>query len=120
MSQISPRTPPILDPPIRLAVCVSGGGSTLQNLLDRMASGSLRAQVTRVIASRPGIGAIERAERAGVPVSVVTRKGQDVATFSRDVFQAARAGEADLVILGGFLSLIQIPQDFVGRVVNVH
>lgn len=115
-----PRTPPIADPPIRLAVCVSGGGTTLQNLFERIDSGRLRATVSRVIASRPGIGAIEKAERAGVPVSVVSRKGQDLARFSQEVFEAARAGEADLVVLGGFLSLIRIPDDYTGRVLNIH
>ncbi len=120
MNQTGPRTPPILDPPLRLAVCVSGGGTTLQNLFERIASGTLNARVTRVIASRPGIGAIEKAERAGVPVSVVTRRGQDLAAFSREVFDAAREGAADLVILGGFLSLIQIPDDYTGRVLNIH
>jgi phosphoribosylglycinamide formyltransferase-1 len=120
MRPSAPRNPPILDPPIRLAVCVSGSGTTLQNLLERIADGTLSARVTRVIASRPGIGAIERAERCGVPVSVVTRKGQDLAVFSHEVFQAARQGEADLVVLGGFLSLIRIPDDYVGRVINIH
>ena len=40
----SPRDPPILDPPIRLAVCVSGGGTTLQNLIDQIGAGRLRAR----------------------------------------------------------------------------
>lgn len=120
MNPPEPRTPPILDPPIRLAVCVSGGGTTLQNLFDRIASGSLKAQVTRVIASRPSIGAVGKAERASVPVSVITRKGRDLDSFSSDVFQAAREARADLVVLGGFLSLVRIPDDYVGRVMNIH
>ena len=71
-----PRDPPILDPPIRLAVCVSGGGTTLQNLIDRIADGRLQARVVQVVASRPGIGAIPRAEQAGIPVAVYSCRSQ--------------------------------------------
>ena len=112
--------PPILDPPIRLAVCVSGGGTTLQNLIDRIADGRLSAEIVQVIAGRPGIVAIGRAESAGLPVAVVERKGRAVAAFSEDVYRPIRERKADLVVLGGFLSLLDIPSDFAGRVLNVH
>lgn len=115
-----PRMPPIDAPPIRLAVCVSGGGTTLQNLLDRVADGRLRAEVVQVIASKPGIGAIARAEAAGVPVAVVERKGRSVEGFSVDVYAPIAETRADLVILGGFLALLDIPDEFEGRVMNVH
>jgi phosphoribosylglycinamide formyltransferase 1 len=115
-----PRNPPILDPPIRLAVCVSGGGTTLGNLLDRIGDGRLRAKVVRVVASKPGIGAIARAERAGVPVSVEARNKRTLDEFSEAIFDPMRRSRADLVILGGFLSLVKIPTDYAGRVINVH
>lgn len=119
---VVPRTPPIgpNDPPLRLAVCVSGGGTTLQNLVDRIKVGSLRAEVVQVIASRPGIRAIERSQQANIPVAVVTRKGQTLEAFSAAVFAPIREQRADLVILGGFLSLLQIPDDYAGRVINIH
>jgi phosphoribosylglycinamide formyltransferase 1 len=116
----APRDPPILDPPIRLAVCVSGGGTTLQNLIDRIAAGNLRAAIVQVVASRPNIGAIPRAEAAGIPVAVVTRAGRPLAEFSAAVFDPIRRRGADLVVLGGFLALIDIPPDYAGRVLNVH
>jgi phosphoribosylglycinamide formyltransferase-1 len=115
-----PRNPPILDPPIRLAVCVSGGGTTLQNLVDRIADGRLRAEVVQVVASRPGIGAIARAERSGIPVAVEVRGKRTVSEFSAGVFEPIRRQGADLVVLGGFLSLLEIPPDYRGRVINVH
>ncbi len=116
------RTPPIVppDPPIRLAVCVSGGGTTLQNLVDRIASGLLVAEVVQVIAGRPGLGAIGRAEAAGLPVAVEARSGRSVLEHSSAIFDRVRASGADLVILGGFLSLLKIPGDYEGRVINVH
>jgi phosphoribosylglycinamide formyltransferase-1 len=115
-----PRDPPIDDPPIRLAVCVSGGGTTLQNLISRIEAGTLRAQIVQVVASRPGIGAIGQTESAGLPVTVVPRTGSTLAGFSAGVFDAIRTSRADLVVLGGFLSLLTIAPDYAGRVLNVH
>jgi phosphoribosylglycinamide formyltransferase-1 len=119
----SPRDPPIArdDPPIRLAVCVSGGGTTLQNLIDRIASGRLRAQIVHVVASKPAIGAIARAEAADIPVTVAARGVyHSLADFSTAVFAPIRRARADLVVLGGFLALLEIPADYEGRVINIH
>lgn len=121
MGRMPPRDPPILDPPIRLAVCVSGGGTTLQNLLDRIADRTLEAEIALVVASRPGIGAIDRATAAGVKkVVTATRRSATLEAFSQTVFDAVRRESVDLVILGGFLSLIMIPDEYQGRVMNVH
>jgi len=120
MTADGPRNPPFDDPPIRLAVCVSGGGTTLQNLIDRSADGRLRAQIVRVVASRPKIGAIARAEAAGIPVALAVRGSGDLDGFSRSVFDPVRRSGADLVVLAGFLSLVKIPPDYRGKVLNVH
>jgi phosphoribosylglycinamide formyltransferase-1 len=119
----APRDPPIaLDaPPIRLAVCVSGGGTTLQNLIDQVAAGRLRAELVQVVASKPEIGAIARAEAAGIPVAVAVRRTYpDLAEFSAAVFAPIRSARADLVVFGGFLTLVEIPPDYEGRVLNIH
>ena len=55
-------------------VLLSGSGTTLQNLLDRIAAGALRAEIAVVIASRADAYGLERARRAGVPAVVVARK----------------------------------------------
>jgi phosphoribosylglycinamide formyltransferase 1 len=116
----TPRDPPISDPPIRLAVCVSGQGTTLQNLIDRIRARKLHAKIVQVIASRPRIGAIGRAEAAGIPLALASRSAQSVNEYSSSVFGPIRHSGADLVILGGFLSLLRIPPDYKGRVLNVH
>ncbi len=117
----APRRPADLDPPIRLAVCVSGEGTTLQNLIDRIRSGKLRAEIVQVVASRPRIGAIARAEAAGIPAGTgQAQRAVTISEFSSSVFDPIRHSQADLVILGGFLSLLQIPPDYKGRVINVH
>ena len=107
-------------PPIRLAVCVSGGGTTLQNLIDRIDAGELSARIVQVIASRHDIRAIDRAAAAGLPVAVEARGKRAVAAHSAAIFGQIRQARADLVILAGFLSLLEIPDDYRGRVINVH
>src|SRR5436309_8617005 len=116
----APRTPPIVNPPIRLAVCVSGEGTTLQNLIDQIRARRLRAEIVQVVASRPRIGAIARAEAAGSPLALANRNARSRTEFSASVFDPIRHSKADLVILGGFLSLLYIPAEYKGRVFNVH
>jgi len=107
--------------PIRLGVLISGGGTTLQNFLDRIADGRLLAEVAVVIASREGCAGIERVKQAGIPCQVVTRRDfGSVEDFSDAVFEHCRSAQVDLVTLAGFLSLIRIPEDFAHRVINIH
>jgi phosphoribosylglycinamide formyltransferase-1 len=117
---LGPRKPPILDPPIRLAVCVSGEGTTLQNLIDQIRGRKLQAQIVQVVASRPRIGAIPRADAAHIPMALANRNARSRSEFSASVFDPIRHNQADLVILGGFLSLLHIPPDYRGRVINIH
>jgi phosphoribosylglycinamide formyltransferase 1 len=116
----APRTPPIVDPPIRLAVCVSGGGTTLQNLIDQIRARKLRAQIVRVVASRPRIAAIDKANAAGIPLALADRAAKTPADYSRSVFDPIRQSQADMVVLGGFLSLVEIPSEYAGKVINIH
>jgi len=118
---IPPRDPPIVDPPIRLAVLLSGTGRTLENLIREIAAGRLRAEIVLVAASRPGVRGIEIANEAGLPVAVVPRRQfGSVEVFSQAVFDQVRAVGVDLVVLAGFMSLLRIPQDYAGRVMNIH
>jgi phosphoribosylglycinamide formyltransferase-1 len=101
-------------------VLLSGSGRTLENLLERIAAGSLAARVAVVVASRDRIRGIEIARRAGISVHVVPRGGKPLATWSQDVFAPCREARADLAVMAGFLSLVEIPADFAGRVINIH
>ena len=116
----APRNPPIAGPPIRLAVCVSGEGTTLQNLIDQIRACRLKAEVVQVVASRPRIGAIARAEAAGLPLALANYNARSKTEFSNSVFEPIRHSKADLVILAGFLALVKIPPDYKGRVINIH
>jgi formyltetrahydrofolate-dependent phosphoribosylglycinamide formyltransferase len=104
---------------LRLAVLLSGSGRTLENLLERIDAGRLAARVATVVSSRDGVRGVRIAARAGVPVDVLPPDG-DAATWSAAIFDRCRAAGADLVVMAGFLHLLPIPADFVGRVVNIH
>ena len=114
------REPPIVGLPIRLAVCASGEGTTLQNLIDCIQSRKLRAEVVQVVASRPRIGAIARAEAARIPLALANYQARSIERFSASVFDPIRHSGSELVILAGFLSLLRIPSDYRGRVINIH
>jgi len=97
-------------PPITLAVLISGSGTTLQNLIDQIAAGRLDARINLVVASRDGVGGIERARRANLNCIVVDRaRFTDDAVFSERVFHECEEAKADLVCLAGWLRLLKIP-----------
>jgi phosphoribosylglycinamide formyltransferase-1 len=107
--------------PLDLAVLVSGSGTTLQNLIDRIADGTLRARIRLVRGSRPGLLGTQRAEAAGIPTAVVNRRQfADCASFSREVFTLVDRAEVSLICLAGWLCLLDIPPRFTGRAMNIH
>src|SRR5262245_49912741 len=106
---------------LRLAALVSGNGTTLQNLLDRAADGRLPAQVVLVVSNNADAFALTRARRAGIATTAVNRKDAgSTAEFSRRIFHLCRGAKADLVCMAGFLQLLEIPDDYLGRVMNIH
>lgn len=93
---------------------VSGGGTNLQALLDAFHNSSI-VQIARVISTRAQAGALERARRAGVATTVL-RNPADA-----DELLAA-LGDAQLVVLAGYLKLVPRPvvSRFRGRMINIH
>jgi formyltetrahydrofolate-dependent phosphoribosylglycinamide formyltransferase len=110
-----------MDQPVRLAVLLSGNGTTLQNLLDRIGDGRLSARIVCVVSNKPDAFGLSRAANAGVPTAVIERRAcADRADFSRRIFDVCRSHQADLVCLAGFLQLLEVPTDFSLRVLNIH
>ena len=107
--------------PLNLAVLVSGSGTTLQNLIDRVADGSLPARINIVIGSRPELVGLQRAADAKLMNFVVDRRDcVDIPEFSRQVFKLIDDAGVDLVVLAGWLCLLDIPEKYAGRIVNIH
>jgi phosphoribosylglycinamide formyltransferase-1 len=107
--------------PVRLAVLLSGEGTSLENLFERIEKDELPARVEVVVASRPGAGGLARAERRGVPaLAVARREHPDVGAFNDALHAALAPFAVDLVCLLGFLSPFEPRERFAGRVLNVH
>jgi len=107
--------------PLRIVVLLSGGGTTLQNILDRIHNKTLAARVVHVIANKPDAYGLVRATQTGIPTSVVTRKSVPSSeSFSERIFDICREARAELVCLAGFMQFLPIPADFEHRVMNIH
>ena len=107
--------------PIKLAVLLSGSGTTLQNLVDCIRTGELAAEISIVIGSRPDLMGLERARSAALRHAVVDRREhRSCAEFSRRVFDLVDETKADLVCLAGWLCLLDLPDRYHGRVMNIH
>ena len=108
----------------RIAVLVSGGGTNLQALIDAEKRGECgNGEIVLVIASKPGVYALERANNAGIEGRVIARKDyESIAAYSKALTDAMVEASIDLVVLAGFLTIIdeQVYNAFPNRVLNVH
>jgi len=109
---------------LRIGVMVSGGGTNLQAILDRIDSGQLPGcQVVTVISSRPGAYALERARKHNIPCCVISRK--DFITpeeYDEAVLKRLKEYDVQLVVLAGFLSLLgeRVLAEYENAIINVH
>lgn len=108
-------------PLVRLAVLLSGEGTSLENLFERIERGELPARVEVVISSKTGAGGLARARRRGVPAFAVPRKEHPDPTGHNDaVHHVLTRFDVDLVLLLGYLSPFETRERFEGRALNVH
>lgn len=107
--------------PIRLAVLLSGTGRTLQNLIDKIKQGSLDARIEVAVGSRADAFGLQRAKNHGIPAVVVERKRYRRAEeFCNEITAQLDKYAVDLVIMAGFNCLYKIPDEYIGRVMNIH
>ncbi len=108
----------------RIAVLVSGGGTNLQALIDAQSRGDIgNGEIVLVIASKPGVFALQRAKNAGIEGKVIARRDyESIADYSRALTDAMVEAGIDLVVLAGFLTIIdeQVYNAFPNRILNVH
>lgn len=108
----------------RIGVLVSGGGTNLQALIDAEAEGRLgNGKISLVISSKPGVYALERAAKANIEARVLARAEYDsISEYSGALADALSEKEIDLVVLAGFLTIIdeRMYDKFQGRIINVH
>ncbi len=118
---MTPSVPKPRHEPIRLAVLISGGGTTLLNLAQKIESGELDAELAVAVCSNQSAYDKLTTRGLGMPVHLVSRKDHaDTASFSKTVFNIIQDADVDLVCLAGFLCLLSIPVNFNYRVLNIH
>lgn len=108
----------------RIAVLVSGGGTNLQAILESERRGeNPNGRVSLVVASKPGVYALTRAENFGVETAVVARKEYaDSAAFDAALLDVLQSHGIDVVVLAGFLSVLgpSVIAAYPNRILNVH
>ena len=107
--------------PFRVVVLVSGSGSNLQSLIDTV-HGRDGVAITRVVSSKEGVAALERAERAGIPTAVVPLAGREREERDAELAEVVAAERPDLVVLAGWMSILTgvFLDRFPDRVINLH
>ncbi len=109
---------------LNILVCVSGGGTNLQAIIDQVLAGKItNTKIVGVISNNYGVKSLERAERAGIPSCVLSPKDYpDRSAFNEAFLAKVKEIGPDLVVLAGFL--VRIPEEFVreysNRIVNIH
>ena len=109
---------------LRLAVLVSGGGTNLQAIIDRVADGTItNTEIAVVISNNYGVKALERAEQAGIPAVCVSPKDYaDRTAFNRALLEKVDSYQVDLIVLAGFLVVIPevMIDKYENRIINIH
>jgi phosphoribosylglycinamide formyltransferase-1 len=106
-----------------LAVLVSGGGSNLQSIIDKVEAGALDARIRVVFSNKPEAFGLERARRHGIPqVSFLHTEFPDRESFDREVVRVIREHGADTLALAGYMRLLTpwFLEQFPGRIINIH
>jgi phosphoribosylglycinamide formyltransferase-1 len=107
--------------PIRLGVLISGGGTTLINIIEYIWQGKLNAEVAVVISSLSKANGLAKAKNAGLDAKIVRKKDcADIDQFSKHIEAELVAADVDLVVQGGWLCLWKIPARYENRVMNIH
>ena len=107
---------------VKLGVLVSGSGSNLQAIIDNIEGGRLDARLQIIVSNLPGVYALERARKHGIPSLVLPHKGLKREEFDQKLVEVLRAHDVELVILAGFMRIITpvLLRAFPMRVMNIH
>ena len=107
-----------------IVVLVSGGGTNLQALINAQNSGEIKnGRISCVISSNPDAYAIKRAEKNSIPTRIIPRKEYpDSVTYSRAILETLREENADLIVLAGFMTILDecVTREYDYRIINVH
>ena len=108
---------------VNVAVLVSGGGTNLQAIIDFAKNGNLKSgKLVKVISSKAGAFALERAKNADIQTAVVEKKGKTQQEFEKGIIDELTKVNAQVIVLAGFMCILS--KDFTDRykdrIINVH
>ena len=110
--------------PTNIAVLVSGGGTNLQALIDAEKNGIIKSgKISLVISSKPGVFALERAEKAGIKTAVCERKAfADKKSFDDALLKLLEENNTELIVLAGFMCILgkEFTDKYPERIINIH
>ena len=109
--------------PLKIGVLISGSGSNLQAIIDRIAQGSLNAEIVLVISSRPDAYGLERAAKAGIPTIALNREVyKDAPAANQQIADALKEAGAEYVIMAGYMRKLtnEVLDAYPDKVVNLH
>jgi phosphoribosylglycinamide formyltransferase 1 len=109
---------------LRIGVLVSGGGTNLQALLDKIESGYLKdCCIVTVVSSKAGAYALDRADKYGIPSACISRKAYGtIEEYDAALIEHFKKCDVELVVLAGFLSMLgeRFIQGYADRILNIH
>lgn len=109
---------------LKLGILVSGGGTNLQAIIDKMQSGTLsNCRIVTVVSSRAGVYALERARKHDIPNTCISRKSfAAMEDYDRTLLEHFRQYDVELVVLAGFLSMLgeSFVSAYRNRIINIH
>ncbi|MGN0055423.1 MAG: phosphoribosylglycinamide formyltransferase [Atopobiaceae bacterium] len=109
--------------PIKLGVLISGSGTNLQAIIDRIAAGTLDATIELVVSSRPSAFGLKRAEKAGIQTLTLSKEiYADPMTADEVIATELKRHDVDYVIMAGYMRMVHAPilATFPNRVINLH
>lgn len=108
---------------LKIAVLISGGGSNLQALIDAVEQGNIKGEITVVISDKENAYGLQRAKKHNIEAIAINKKSFDSKNaFDAEMSKQLRSRNVDLIILGGFLSILpmDIIKEYEGRIINIH
>jgi phosphoribosylglycinamide formyltransferase-1 len=107
--------------PLNLAVLLSGTGRSLANFIRVIAEGTLQANISVVISSKPDVQGLQIATAASIPTAVIERRQfPDDDAYSEAVYTALAPYQPDLIVMAGYLRKLIVRPEWEGRILNIH
>jgi len=109
---------------LNIGVLVSGGGSNLQAIIDKLESGYIKnVKIVTVVSSKPDVYALQRAEKYGIGSTCISRKAfNNMDEYDEALIKHFQENKIDLVVMAGFLSILgeRFIKNYTNRVINIH